>query len=98
MCLICIEYAKGKLATYEALDNLREMRPTMSEEHHDEVKEMLEGFIKEKLQKNIEMIKTKRQRLEANGWHFGTTEEFLRLTEEETKEIEKLLSTHSQIG
>jgi hypothetical protein len=34
MCLICIEYPKGKLTPLEGLRNLEEMRPQLEEEHY----------------------------------------------------------------
>jgi len=37
MCLVCIEYAKGKLLPEEGLRNLQEMKPQMEEDHYWEV-------------------------------------------------------------
>jgi len=37
MCLVCIEYEKGKLFPEEGLRNLMEMKPQMEEEHYWEV-------------------------------------------------------------
>ena len=37
MCLICIEYAKGKLLPMEGIRNLEEMKPQVEQEHYDEV-------------------------------------------------------------
>ena len=37
MCLICIEYAKGKLLPMEGIRNLEEMKPQIEQEHYDEV-------------------------------------------------------------
>jgi len=41
MCLICIEYEKGKLKINEALRNLEEMRESIGEIHYDETRELL---------------------------------------------------------
>jgi hypothetical protein len=37
MCLICIEYEKGKLLPLEGLRNLEEMKSTLEEEHYYDV-------------------------------------------------------------
>jgi len=37
MCLICIEYPKGKLTPIEGLQNLEEMKPKLEEKHYNEV-------------------------------------------------------------
>jgi hypothetical protein len=37
MCLICIEYEKGKLLPLEGLRNLEEMKSTPEEEHYYDV-------------------------------------------------------------
>tara|TARA_A100001515_G_C4565162_1_gene207885 strand:- start:484 stop:669 length:186 start_codon:yes stop_codon:yes gene_type:complete len=37
MCLVCIEYSKGKLLPEEGLRNLKEMKPSMEEDHYWEV-------------------------------------------------------------
>lgn len=37
MCLICVEFQKGKLAVLEAFQNLSEMEESLSEEHYQEV-------------------------------------------------------------
>ncbi len=37
MCLICIEYEKGKLLPLEGLRNLEEMKSTLEEKHYHEV-------------------------------------------------------------
>jgi hypothetical protein len=37
MCLVCIEYAKGKLLPEEGIRNLQEMRPQMEEDHYWEI-------------------------------------------------------------
>ena len=49
MCLVCIEYSKGKLKINEAIRNISEMKESIGEEHHDEVltmlqEEQLKGF------------------------------------------------------
>jgi hypothetical protein len=36
MCLICIEYEKGKLKIDEAVRNLGEMKESVGDEHYDE--------------------------------------------------------------
>jgi len=37
MCLICIEYAKGKLLPAEGIRNLEEMKFQLEEDHYFEV-------------------------------------------------------------
>ena len=37
MCLICVEFQKGKLTVLEAFQNLSEMEETLSQEHYEEV-------------------------------------------------------------
>ena len=34
MCLICVEYEKGKLLVSEGLRNLEEMKPQLEEKHY----------------------------------------------------------------
>ena len=41
MCLVCIEYEKGRLKINEALRNLDEMKGFIEEEHYNETKELL---------------------------------------------------------
>ena len=41
MCLICVEYQKGKLTASEAWNNLNEMQEAMDPEHIDVVLSML---------------------------------------------------------
>lgn len=41
MCLICVEFQKGKLSVLEAFQNASEMEETLSEEHYEEVINML---------------------------------------------------------
>jgi len=41
MCIICIEWQKGKLSLSEAFNNLIESEEILSEEHYDEVNDML---------------------------------------------------------
>tara|TARA_R100000008_G_C3449799_1_gene98753 strand:- start:66 stop:296 length:231 start_codon:yes stop_codon:yes gene_type:complete len=41
MCLICVEYEKGKLKIKEALTNLEEMKESVGLTHYDEVKAFL---------------------------------------------------------
>ena len=36
MCLVCVEYEKGKLKIDEAVRNLGEMKESVGEEHYDE--------------------------------------------------------------
>ena len=36
MCLVCVEYEKGKLKIHEALRNIEEMKESIGEEHYDE--------------------------------------------------------------
>tara|TARA_Y100001970_G_scaffold60009_3_gene76443 strand:- start:11428 stop:11682 length:255 start_codon:yes stop_codon:yes gene_type:complete len=36
MCLVCIEYEKGKLKINEALRNIEEMKEVVGQEHYDE--------------------------------------------------------------
>ena len=47
MCLICIEYHRGKLTPSEARFNLREMSSYLSEEHTKEIEDMLDEAEKE---------------------------------------------------
>ena len=42
MCLICVEYQKGRMTIGEARRALGEMREKIGEEHTDEVREMLQ--------------------------------------------------------
>ena len=42
MCLICVEYEKGRLTIKEAYRNLGEMREAITPEHNQEVEAMLE--------------------------------------------------------
>jgi hypothetical protein len=41
MCLICIEFQKGKMTVEEGWRNLSEMEGTMKPQHVEEVEEML---------------------------------------------------------
>ncbi len=41
MCLVCIEYAKGKLTVEEAMNNIQEIK--VDDEHFDEVMIQLIG-------------------------------------------------------
>ena len=41
MCLICIEFQKGKMTVEEGWRNLSEMEDTIPKEHRTEVEEML---------------------------------------------------------
>ena len=41
MCIICIEFEKGKLTVGEAVRNYGEMKETLSPEHQKEVEETL---------------------------------------------------------
>jgi len=41
MCLICVDFQKGSLTPTEAWRNLQEMKEDLSDEHHDEVVEMI---------------------------------------------------------
>ncbi len=41
MCIICVEFQKGKLRLDEAWRNLGEMRSGLSEEHVEDVEDML---------------------------------------------------------
>ena len=47
MCLICIEYEKGKLLPEEGLRNLEEMKPQLEEEHYTKVYSMLQDDLLE---------------------------------------------------
>jgi hypothetical protein len=44
MCIICAEVQKGKLNLNEAWRNLGEMRLVLSEEHVEEVEDLLWGL------------------------------------------------------
>ena len=48
MCLICIEYEKGKLLANEGLRNLEEMKPQLEEKHYTEVYSKLQDDLLEK--------------------------------------------------
>ena len=41
MCLVCIEYSKGKLKLNEAIRNIGEMKESVGNEHYDEVMTLL---------------------------------------------------------
>ena len=41
MCLICVEYEKGKLKTNEAFRNLEEMKESVGSKHYEELKAVL---------------------------------------------------------
>ena len=41
MCIVCVEYAKGKMTPDEGLRAVGEMAPTMDDEHFEEVTKML---------------------------------------------------------
>ena len=41
MCLICVDFQKGLLTPTEAWRNLQEMKEGLSDEHHDEVVEII---------------------------------------------------------
>ena len=47
MCLICIEYEKGKLLASEGLRNLEEMKPQLEEKHYTEVYSKLQDDLLE---------------------------------------------------
>ena len=48
MCLVCIEYSKGKMTAEEALRALGEMSPDLEEEHAERVyKNLLEEWWQE---------------------------------------------------
>ena len=40
MCIICVELQKNKLTSFEARSNLREIGPTIQEDHRMEVLQM----------------------------------------------------------
>ena len=46
MCILCVEFEKGKLTLQETLRNLNEMLSTLEEEHINEIVKMLEDFKK----------------------------------------------------
>ena len=41
MCMICVDYQKGKLTFEEAVRNLQEMMKTLDSDHLDKVIDML---------------------------------------------------------
>ena len=41
MCIICLEYEKGKLKINEAFRNLEEMKESVGDEHYNETKDFL---------------------------------------------------------
>ena len=47
MCIICVEFQSGKLRLDEARRNLREMAPSLGEEHSLVVEELLKEEEKE---------------------------------------------------
>jgi hypothetical protein len=47
MCLICVEFAKGKLTTKEARRAYAEMSVSLDREHADKVRKMLDEKDKE---------------------------------------------------
>jgi hypothetical protein len=47
MCILCVEFEKGKLTFQETLRNLNEMLSTLEEEHIKEIIKMLEDFKKD---------------------------------------------------
>lgn len=52
MCLVCIEYEKGKLKVNEAFRNLDEMRESVGQDHYDEISAFLTSeLLKEQLKK-----------------------------------------------
>ena len=57
MCLICIEYEKGKLLPQEGLRNLKEMRPQLDEAHYSEISSKLyEDLLERQLEEFWEEI------------------------------------------
>jgi len=57
MCLICIEYQKGKLKPKEALRNLGEIKETITEDHHKEVYDRIEDdLLQEQLDEYWELV------------------------------------------
>lgn len=54
MCLICIEWEKGKLTLEEALRNYREIAVTLEPDHAEEVADKLQiELMKEWLAQNL---------------------------------------------
>tara|TARA_Y100001938_G_C8092476_1_gene435910 strand:- start:1708 stop:1899 length:192 start_codon:yes stop_codon:yes gene_type:complete len=41
MCIICVELQKNKLTSFEARSNLREIGPTIQEDHRMEVLQLI---------------------------------------------------------
>lgn len=52
MCLICVEWEKGKLTLDEALRNYRELATTLDPGHADELADKLQVAIEEYLKDN----------------------------------------------
>ena len=56
MCLICVEFQLSKLTLEQASRHFGEMRSNMSEEHAEEVEEMLEeARVKKEIDKMAEL-------------------------------------------
>lgn len=52
MCLICVQYQKGRLEPLEGLRNLKEMKEGLDEEHYYEVyNKLYDDFIEQQNEK-----------------------------------------------
>ncbi|MBT7752932.1 MAG: hypothetical protein HN733_00545 [Gammaproteobacteria bacterium] len=56
MCILCIEFEKGKLTFQETLRNFGEMLSTLEEEHAIEIIKMLKDF-KKNSSKDIKYVR-----------------------------------------
>ena len=53
MCILCLEWEKGKLTLEEALKNFGEIRASLGEEHEEELADKLQiEILKEWVSKN----------------------------------------------
>jgi len=53
MCIVCIEYAKGKMTTEEGLRALGELETAEERKHVEEVRERLEKLWFEEWRQNV---------------------------------------------
>tara|TARA_R100000008_G_scaffold70204_1_gene47768 strand:+ start:924 stop:1109 length:186 start_codon:yes stop_codon:yes gene_type:complete len=57
MCLVCVEYAKQKLTTNEAMRNIQEMRQQVGEKHYNEVyNKLYDDYLERQLEEYWESI------------------------------------------
>jgi len=69
MCLVCVEYGKGKLKFNEAFKNLGEIKELIGDEHYDEVySSLVEKEAEEGLQTYYDDFDS---RLEESSWELN---------------------------